>query len=426
MKHPSDLLDRYSSGQLPPSTLIALDEHLAACGPCRDVLAPPPGVDLDRAWAALVVTLDLSTEPGEIPTGLTGEAPAPETGYPEAVPAKTQLGRRQPPQWLRRPVWIAVAAALAVLVIVGGGALLTRVLGPDEPPVITTPTPTSSPTTTLPVGPPESGGVVIPADAVGRGTAVIASIDTAGETGAYPSMVIGSNGLPVIAYVDRTDNVINVVWCSTDDCSGSNTVISLGAADPWTAPALALTADGLPVVAYGAHADGVEDSFPDQIILARCATADCSTFSTNSLPIDVGEAGLASITLVIGSSGTPVVSFVDGELKIAACADEACTEATIAAVDSFMGWGSQMTSAAVGPEGNPVIAYTSAEALKLAVCQDERCAGAPVINTLAEHPGEYTPSLAFSPEGLPVIAFIPSPGEIEGSPTVGVIACTDA
>ncbi len=89
-----------------------------------------------RDYTAYVV--ELSTPIGL--DALTTETPATAQALPR--------GRRLQARW-----GVAVAAATILLVVIGGLALGSRLLSPDEPPVITTPTPSTSvpaPTTSVP------------------------------------------------------------------------------------------------------------------------------------------------------------------------------------------------------------------------------------------------------------------------------------
>lgn len=434
MTHPSDLLERYSAGLLPPSTLVAIDGHLEECAPCRTDLAAPPAMDLERAWTA--ITERLSLEADHRPAGAriaetgTETVDTPRTTEAPVVERPTPPRRSVP--WFRRPAVVFAASAVAVLLVVGGVALLLGPFDSDTAPVVTE-APTSTVTTTPPtttavetvttssIPPTASASVIVPAEVVVRGTATVAGVDTAGETGALPAMAIGGDGLPVIAYLDRTDGVINVAKCASTDCSGDNIITTLGPADGETAPAVALSPTGLPVVAYGAVPD--EGELTSGVMLARCDTVDCTAFTTAPLPIDTAE-GIGSFSVVVGAGGRPVVFLVGENVYAAACQDQVCSATTLTTIDAAANMGPGMTSAAVGPDGIPIVAYRNGSVLKLAVCDDEQCAGAATV-TVVENLGDSTVSLTSSPAGMPVIAYTPDVEEIVGASTIGVVTCAD-
>ena len=114
--------------------------------------------------------------------------------------------------------------------------------------------------------------------------------------------------------------------------------------------------------------------------------------------------------VAIGADGNPVIAYLDesnADLKVAKCANPACTgAATITTLDTSLSTGHD-TSIAIGADGNPIIAYRNnvAGALKLAVCGSTDCTGiasVAIVETSAGA-GEYA-SLEIGVDGLPVIA----------------------
>ena len=82
-------------------------------------------------------------------------------------------------------------------------------------------------------------------------TATLSAPDTAGDVGLYTSTTIGTDGMPVIAYFDDTNGDLKVVHCTTTACTSTDTPQTLDSAGivGWY-PSIAIGTDGMPIVAY--------------------------------------------------------------------------------------------------------------------------------------------------------------------------------
>jgi hypothetical protein len=89
------------------------------------------------------------------------------------------------------------------------------------------------------------------------------------------SIAIGSDGLPVITYSDFTASALKVAKCANAGCTGAATITTVD--DPvnlvgrW--PSIAVGSDGLPVISYW-------DSTADALKVAKCANAACTGAAT--------------------------------------------------------------------------------------------------------------------------------------------------
>ena len=166
--------------------------------------------------------------------------------------------------------------------------------------------------------------------------------------------------------------------CVNPACTGPSTITVVD--HPSTGSGLgevsiAIGADGLPVVSY-------DDETAGTLKVAKCANPACTGTSTITI-VDDSSGGWYS-SIAIGADGFPVISYMDygaGAVKVAKCANAACTgTSAITVVDDpahRVGWN---TSIAVGPDGLPVITYMTADGpLKVAKCANPACTGASTI-----------------------------------------------
>ncbi len=241
------------------------------------------------------------------------------------------------------------------------------------------------------------------------GTATITTVDApANFVGQYTSIAIGSDGRPVISYYDSTADTLKVAKCANAACTGAATITSVD--DPanlvGTYTSLAIGSDGWPVISY-------YDDTANTLKVAKCANAACTGAATITTVDDpANNVGLYT-SLAIGTDGFPVISYRDFQgnaLKVAKCANAACTgAATITTVDAPANIVGNFSSIAIGTDGLPVISYNdiTADALKVAKCANAACTGAATITTVDDSTsflGAFT-SIAIGSDGLPVISY---------------------
>lgn len=258
------------------------------------------------------------------------------------------------------------------------------------------------------------------------------------------SIAIGSNGLPRIAYANAFDGTFRFATCHTPDCSDSSSVpvvdaVGISASmvldandamrlayydfiddalafddgalraiddpvdDVGLYASLVLDASGRPVIAY-------DDLSNDSLRLALCADAACTSASILTVDDDpavfVGE----HVDLAIGADGLPVMAYAvlpTGALRVAHCEDAACASRAIHDLDQpFVG---RFASIAIGADGNPVISYHDfdRQALKVAKCTDAACAQPAIVSLLDDRGrdvGWYN-AISIRPDGNPVISY---------------------
>jgi hypothetical protein len=137
--------------------------------------------------------------------------------------------------------------------------------------------------------------------------------------GAYTSIAIGADGLPVISHLDSTANALRVTHCGNAACTAG--AVSTTVDDPdqsvgWYT-SIAIGADGLPVISH-------QDVGADALRVTHCGNAACTTGNV-STTVDNHVATFTSIA--IGTDGLPVISFMDWgpeTLCVTKCGTQSC------------------------------------------------------------------------------------------------------
>ena len=232
------------------------------------------------------------------------------------------------------------------------------------------------------------------------------TLDSIGDVGWYNSIAIGTDGFPVISYLDTTNYDLKVAKCGDASCTPASvtpqTVDSTGNLGAYTS--LAIGTDGFPVISY-------YDTTNHSLKVAKCGDASCTPDSVTLRTLDsIGIVGMYT-SIAIGADGFPVISYTDwanGYLRLAKCGDASCSSVSPRTLDAT-GNVVQDTSIAIGADGFPVISYRDATnfVLKVAKCGDASCTPASVtLRTLDANGnvGAYT-SITIGADGFPVISY---------------------
>ncbi len=227
-------------------------------------------------------------------------------------------------------------------------------------------------------------------------------------SGPNPSLTIGADGLPIIAY-ERSSG-LSVAHCTNPGCT-SATVSTLDSGVTAEYPSIAIGSEGFPVIGYYDAGNG-------NLKLALCNDIQCS--SANIFVIDNNTDVGQYVSLAIDTSGRPIMSYYDaqnGDLKVAYCNFSDCTGTTAVehkVIDSTNDVG-LMTQIRIGIDGLPIISYYHAIAsddgnLKVAHCDDANCTSA-TITTLEHSPMADTTdnrfiSMVIGLDGLPMISYL--------------------
>lgn len=243
--------------------------------------------------------------------------------------------------------------------------------------------------------------------------ATIATIDQ-GPVAGHPSLAIGSDGLPVIAYHTLT-NGLRVAHCRDIDCSTSN-AIDIG--NPPTGMtsglhnSIAIAADGNPAIAF-------RDPIEQQLKLVKCTNIDCTGGGYVFRTIDAGPHSVgAHVTMAVDGDGKAVLAYQDATdhaLLLARCGNTGCGVVDIDTVDhSGAGdyWAGVDTAIAIGSGGIVAIAehWTNTSlgsaAIKLFTCSMDPCTGNwQMIDYAVGHPVGSALSMVLRADHRPVFSY---------------------
>ena len=136
------------------------------------------------------------------------------------------------------------------------------------------------------------------------GTATITTVDSGGVVGQYTAIAIGTDGLPVVSYYDATNGDLKVAKCVNVACTGSATITTVDSGgNVGSDTAIRIGTDGFPVVSY---LDGTNANLK----VAKCVNAACTGSATITAVDSGGFVGYFT-AIAIGTDGLPVVSYSD-------------------------------------------------------------------------------------------------------------------
>tara|TARA_B100000029_G_scaffold401873_1_gene401170 strand:- start:197 stop:2812 length:2616 start_codon:yes stop_codon:yes gene_type:complete len=234
--------------------------------------------------------------------------------------------------------------------------------------------------------------------------AAVAVVDGSGNVGKNASLAFGTDGLPVISYLDVTDGDLRTAHCADTSCTAGTTVSILDSAGVtgWYT-SIAIGADGLPIIAYHGFVD-------NDLKVAKCLSKDCSTGATITSVDAVGFTG-ANTSISITNGGEPLIAYrtiATRDIKVARCTLPDCSSGTaiVTVVDDVDS--SSETSITFDAQGYPVISFydSTNKALRLIHCSDRGCANAVNVATVdSELNAGWYASVTLGADGNPIIAY---------------------
>jgi len=227
-------------------------------------------------------------------------------------------------------------------------------------------------------------------------------VDSTGDVGMYPSMVIGVNGTPLISYFDYTNKDLKVVHCDTQDCSLHTISVPDPTGDVGYVSSITIGDDMKGLISY-------YNMDNKNLKVAHCENSTCTSFTITALDTG-GDVGWGS-SITTNTNGLGLISYYDStndRVKLAYCANAACTSTTnMGGVASDAGYTG--TSLSIGSDGFPLIVYKDTVSFDLWVvhCADALCNGSIKTRLEALSPFDKTGtfSLAIGRDGLGISSY---------------------
>jgi len=242
-----------------------------------------------------------------------------------------------------------------------------------------------------------------PAGPTGAGTNGFATRNVVGAwKSQFFSIALGSDGLPIAVYRERTSFGLSVTHCGSRICSESQTTALPGSGG--SLPSIAIGVDGLPVVAY------FLEGAPSQLVVSHCVDVGCTSPPTVTF-VDTFTDVPTSLSLAISSAGLPIVvaglapSGASTRLRFVGCANVACTSSTATTIDTVAALVNGMDMV-TGADGFPIIIYRevgSIGSLTALHCTSVVCSSHDPVVTLGPA-GGLDASIAVGVDGRPIIA----------------------
>jgi hypothetical protein len=198
-------------------------------------------------------------------------------------------------------------------------------------------------------------------------TLFVSAIEVTGSA-AYPSVeVIG--GLPMISYRPGGDvnGVLKVAACATATCAGGFTITTVdSSAGVGAGGEMTIGSNGFPLISY-------VDSVNDALKIAFCQNAGCTSVNISTI-IGTGAVYDFQTGIMTLDNGNPIISYASDTIKVVACLNPTCTGPyVVSAVDTSAGYDSAMTNVT----GTAVITYgenvSGTWDLKMARCDNANC-----------------------------------------------------
>lgn len=232
----------------------------------------------------------------------------------------------------------------------------------------------------------------------------IVTVDPTGQATGYISLAIGRDGAPVIAYHDDSTNQLLVAACGNSECNPLPipTVIDTNVFDSFD-PSIVIGANGNPIIAY-------HDSANFDLEIAACVDPKCvgapikTTLDGGSQTIGKGSA------ITLQPNGNPIISYQGvNDVRVAACSNSTCSGPAPAAIRSLAPATSPTTSITIGVDGNPLIAFQDNAGFvpRVAACSDQTCSAATpvVVSTFDTVEVASEMDVEVGIDGLPLIAY---------------------
>jgi len=243
----------------------------------------------------------------------------------------------------------------------------------------------------------------------------ITTIDSGGDVGQYTSIAIGADGFPVISFYDVTNANLKVAKCGNAACSSGNSIAIVDSTgDVGKYNSIAIGTDGFPVIAYKDATNNIT------LKAAKCGNAACTagnTFTVIDAPVHSWHTENAT-SIAIGIDAKPVISYNivsnNGailEMRVAICGNAACSSGNTIKTISAWKYYCKANSIVIGPDGTPVIVFANESGdaengIFVANCSDTSCTN--VTTNYISYDTSPSLSITIGADGFPVINFGPA------------------
>jgi hypothetical protein len=252
-------------------------------------------------------------------------------------------------------------------------------------------------------------------DCSATNTNIITVVDSRDQSGYHTSITIGSDGLPIVAYYNGGNNTVSGLWfvkCNDLSCNSTNTNISTRVDSNDGAgfgASITIGTNGNPIIAYRNNSN-------DNLIFLKCNNIYCNSYST--ITIDGSTDDNTSINL--GTDGLPIIAYntrLSGtkKLKVWKCYNQNCTSSSTTMVSDRSRW----PSLTIGTDGLPIISFYTVQGnvgyLGVLKCSKFDCSDTTTnkitiltTSTPSSSDPSYNPShssITIGPDGLPIIAY---------------------
>jgi hypothetical protein len=231
---------------------------------------------------------------------------------------------------------------------------------------------------------------------------IIASPDTAGDTGRTTSLELDANGRPVVSYSRPDTGDLKVMHCGNPFCTSGNTIVAPDTAgNTGTDTSLDLDANGNPVVSYHNYSDPGRD-----LKILHCGNPNCTSGNVITTPDTAGSVG-SWTSLELDANGFPVVSYYrydTFDLKLLRCGNANCSSGNMVTSPDNAGDVGNHDSLVLDAMGNPVISYHHSgipDDLKVLHCNSPTCDGVKPVTPTPSNTPTVTPSPTPSPSPTP-------------------------
>ncbi|XSG76554.1 hypothetical protein ACP8Y2_06020 [Herpetosiphon llansteffanensis] len=231
-------------------------------------------------------------------------------------------------------------------------------------------------------------------------------VDANGDVGETSDLVIGQDGLGLIAYYDTTNQDLRVAHCKNQDCSQSSRTTIDSQHNVGKYGSIVIGNDGLGIIAY-------MDLTNRALKIAHCQNIPCSSATIVTVTSTLWVTFKTDI--IIGANGFPAILYAEDDhvatLKYVQCHNITCSTSTITTLDEVV-YGSFTGKMIVSNDNKAIIAYNklidySSVELKIKYCNNELCTDTTTTQLYMNNADifSYISDITINSNNYPIISF---------------------